>query len=236
MFNETSIMDLYIRVHGWLSCFICMIGLAFNCLNIIILGRTQIEPMVKKTNFILMTMASSDSILMASYFIFSMYTYIFKTKTERERGDQSGDEFWSILSICHMILSLTFHSISIWLTVYLALFRYVFISKSNQSNKTFLVEKCHINVLVIVIGCLLICLPVYSYPVFKYSINLNETFMGINKTDLDQLVFNSIFYTQGFLVKIIPCCLLVTFISLLIRQLIIINKNQKKLIQVNLIV
>ncbi len=42
--------------------------------------------------------------------------------------------------------------------------------------------------------------------------------------------FNSIFYSQAFLVKIIPCCLLTTFISLLIKQLVLIKRNNKRLL------
>ncbi len=237
MHNETNIMDSYVQVHGWLSCFICLMGVAFNLLNLIILKKCKIEAMFK-TNFILMSIASCDSILMISYFFFSFYTYILKSKNDRELAGEN-DEFWSLLSIVHMILSLTFHAMSIWLTVYLALFRYIFISESVNSLKpdsksikskkpSFIIKYYHLNVMLIFFFCLLISLPVYSYPIFKYSLKINETFIGMNKPEVDQLVFNSIFYTQGFLVKIIPCCLLVTFISLLIKQLITINKSQKK--------
>lgn len=235
IFNQTESLltifsNAYTSVHGWLSLVICFIGLSFNLINIIVLKKNSSSEGNAKTNLILISIAISDSILMLTYIPYSIFTYIIKSKSDREKSDENS--LWSMFSIFHMVISVTSHSISIWLTVYLAFFRYVFMSESvnsikrelkikkNEFNKIILV-RCLETILIICAFCFFICLPVYAYPLFKYT-----TFISLKN---NFLIFELIFYSQAFLVKIIPCCLLVAFISLLINQLIIIKKNNKKL-------
>lgn len=226
----TAFAENYTSYHGWLAVIICILGLTFNSFNIIILRKISEANMVK-INSILISIAVSDSILMTSYLPYSTYTYIIKTKLERDSEDDN--LVWPIFSMIHMIVSVTSHCISIWLTVFLAFYRYLFMSNSvnklhsgrktnicSQANK-YILENCKILILIICIFCILICSPVYAYPLFKYT--------SINFGKSNDFLFNAMFYSQAIMVKIIPCCLLVTFISMLVGQLIAVKNNHKKL-------
>ena len=89
--------------------------------------------------------------------------------------------------------------------------------------KKFILERCGLCILLIGLMCLLINIPIYLYPVLKFIDSSNDSI------NLSEMSFNSIFYSQALFVKVIPCCLLVTFISLLIKQLIEIKRNSKRL-------
>ena len=93
------------------------------------------------------------------------------------------------------------------------------------------------------------CLPAYIYPQVvqveympKHNLdNLNlltnnmtkQYIYLIGESHLSQLsngtIYNSMFYTQAILGKLVPCLLLVTFSFLLIHSLVVINRNNKKL-------
>lgn len=233
--------ERYATWHGWLSAFMCILGLIFNSFNVIILRKLS-EANMAKINTILISIAISDSILMTSYLPYSTYTYIIKSNLERSSDDDS--LVWPIFSMIHMVISVTSHAISIWLTVFLAFYRYVFMSKSvnnikysnvsrgpassinsirfNSEKKIhkFILDKCNMFIGLICGFCLFICSPVYAYPLFKYT--------SLNFGHNNNLLFNMMFYSQAIMVKVIPCCLLVTFISMLINQLITIKRNYKK--------
>ncbi len=97
---------------------------------------------------------------------------------------------------------------------------------------------------------MLICLPAYLYPQvtsaqwvpsdiqdnLNMSINLNHTaqiYYFIDQSELalrsNGTLWKSMVYSQAFLAKLVPCLLLTTFTLLLIKSLILINKNKRKL-------
>lgn len=101
-----------------------------------------------------------------------------------------------------------------------------------------------VGILCICVFCVVLCVPAYIYPSVKPHVYSNESVV-VNKTvtyrvlyhyqveqsDLNNrtnnTVFKVTFYTQAILAKFIPCILLVTFSSLLIHSLVVINQNNK---------
>ncbi len=100
--------------------------------------------------------------------------------------------------------------------------------------------------------CVVFCFPAYIYPTVKtkeHNETVTDIFGGSNVTQvvrysyyvgaskLDEqtngLIFKILFYTQAIFGKFLPCILLVTFSSLLVHSLIIINRNNKKLNKLN---
>ena len=67
----------------------------------------------------------SDSVLMLSYIPHSIYSYIIKTESERE-SPSLNDNFWSVYSTVHMIISVTFHSVFIFHMLYIFFLRIFF--------------------------------------------------------------------------------------------------------------
>jgi hypothetical protein len=152
-------------------------------------------------------------------------------------------ESWPIFLKAHLFISVAFHSISIWLTVYLAGFRYHFMKKlplkhlknkpnSNlsRSNYAMLAMICLVN--------LILNVPIF----YCSSINnehLNET-SAKNSLDFDQdelntklnrLIFKTMLFLNAIVGKLIPCVLLTVFISLLIRIISRKKSNSNKIHQ-----
>ena len=97
---------------------------------------------------------------------------------------------------------------------------------------------------------MLICLPAYLYPQvsslpwnppdiqdnLNMSKNVNRTaqiYYIIDQSELAErsngTLWKSMVYSQAILAKLVPCLLLTTFTLLLIKSLVLINKNKKKL-------
>lgn len=110
--------DTYRPIHGWLSTAVCLFGIPSNLLNIIVLTRPNM--ITSPTNLILTGLAFSDLFTMLSSLVFGIYFYIVHPHESPERDTWA----WTHFAMSHVMASVTFHSISIWLTVYLACFRY----------------------------------------------------------------------------------------------------------------
>ncbi len=148
----SELSDSYNQIHGWLSCTVCVIGLAFNAITITVFTcyRKQAPHSegLAKTSLILISLAvshffdkinrftclsdrlsylyqMSDSVLMLSYIPHSIYSYIIKTESERE-SPSLNDNFWSVYSTVHMIISVTFHSVFIFHMLYIFFLRIFF--------------------------------------------------------------------------------------------------------------
>nr|QVK45662.1 G protein-coupled receptor [Proales similis] len=268
--------NAYRPIHGWLATIVCIFGISANFLNIIVLTRPNL--ISSPTNLILAGLACSDLLTMLSSLPYNIH---FSLRYAHQPGNvphpERDSKAWTHFSKLHVMTSVTFHSISIWLTVYLACFRYIYLASSSPSYgnrygvgsnqrrqsaavalktrlalvwQRFLV-RCKsynsviVSMLLICLFCVVFCFPAYIYPEVKRR-PLNETdsvgnssanetayvhFIG--PSDLDELtngfIFQAMFYSQAILAKFIPCILLVTFSSLLIKSLIIINRNKKRL-------
>ena len=101
---------------------------------------------------------------------------------------------WTHFSKIHTMTSVTFHSISIWLTVYLACFRYIYLktstpsassnlTRSNQNQNKYILNLSKwisnfftrfktynstiISIAIIYLFCIIFCLPAYLYPTVR---------------------------------------------------------------------
>lgn len=158
-------------------------------------------------------------------------------------------KFWAIFSKLHTMSSVTFHNISVWLTIYIALFRYILLkchhpqnSKTNQKGlHKFLLKCCRyrytmLGIFLIMLFCILFCLPTYLYPTIRESY-LNETeatdlektkgplkYYYVDQSDLNiftnGLIFKLMFYFQAILGKTIPSILLVIINFMLVKSLL----------------
>jgi hypothetical protein len=257
--------NMYRPIHGYLSTVVCLIGIPSNILNIIVLTRPNL--ISSPTNVILTGLAFSDLLTMCSYLPFAIYNNIlypephycsFNVKPNVNSLVAKNNFIWTNYLNFHVNFSITVHSISIWLTVYLAIFRFIFIATSTQVNLT---QKSSWNRLIsylrtykstmvmmslIILFCILFCSP--SYALFKIvELPLNElvsnsvdytnmTIYGqkerFNNTNDQDLLFKITLFTQAVCGKLIPCVILTTFTSLLIKSLITINSNKKKLLTI----
>lgn len=111
--------DWYQNYHGYLASVVCVFGIVANAANIVVLTRRN---MISATNCILTALAVADGLTMAAYLPFALRFYVlYGTTPNAERN--------SLAAVCFMMFyacfSVVVHTVAIWLTVVLAVFRFV---------------------------------------------------------------------------------------------------------------
>jgi Serpentine type 7TM GPCR chemoreceptor Srw len=113
--------DWYRMYHGYLSAVVCTFGIVANIANIIVLTRRS---MLSAINCILTGLAVSDGLTMAAYLPFALRFYVlYGVEPTPERNEQSAVRFM----LFYARFSVVVHTTSIWLTVVMATFRYIFV-------------------------------------------------------------------------------------------------------------
>jgi hypothetical protein len=161
---------------------------------------------------------------------------------------------WTIFLKMHIMSSFSFRTISIWLTVYLACFRYFYLRTSlninskniinrvlNWIQENFLkLSKIIMGVVIIYMSGIIFNMPLCFYSTVKEEEErdfVNATKIGVyyyleqNEINLkiNNLTLNVILYSQILLTKLIPCFFIFIFTSLLIHKLIAKKRNENKL-------
>lgn len=235
----------YVSIHGYASLIVCVFGSIANGLNIAVLTRRE---MTSPTNAILTGLAVADMVVMLEYIPYAFHAYLY----HRPKKDKY-TYAWSFFVMVHSILAQIFHTISIWLTVTLAVWRYIAVAHP-QKNR----EWCSYRRTIFTIGaayvvCPLICYPLYLQTEVKsatvtldpnYSSETNwtaalvqnddpenVTLYYVGMTDSAKSLGNLNFWIYSVVIKLIPCVAL-TFLSLrLIVALLEAKKRRKKLTQ-----
>ncbi|CAG2163501.1 unnamed protein product [Oppiella nova] len=232
----TRFSNFYRPIHGYLSLAVCVFGIIANVLNIIVLTRKN---MISATNSILTGMAVSDMCVIASYIPFAIHNFI-RTETDEEVVNAYG---WALFTLFHAHFTVICHTISIWLTVILAFWRYLAI-RSPQNSKTWCsMKRAKYAILCAYILVPCSCLPLFlSFTISEFDIESkpNQTFFR-NKVDFssiaiqnDELLQKLNFWVFSVLLKLIPCVLLTILSLALVRVLVEANKRKQRLLSSNI--
>ena len=109
--------ESYKNWHGYIATVVCIFGIVANVLNIVVLTRRN---MISATNCILTWLAVSDGLTMAAYLPFALRFYVlYGTEQSPVRNSLPATRFM----LGYACFSVVVHSVSIWLTVTLAIFR-----------------------------------------------------------------------------------------------------------------
>ncbi|XP_063972209.1 G-protein coupled receptor dmsr-1-like isoform X2 [Diachasmimorpha longicaudata] len=239
-----SLHQEYVKVHGWASLLVCIFGLIANTLNIAVLSRRE---MSSPTNAILTGLAVADLLVMLEYIPYASHMYLY----HRSRKD-TYSYGWAVFVLVHSIFTQVCHTISIWLTVTLAIWRYIAVEYP-QSNR----QWCSFRRTVLAIAgayiiCPLICLPVYfttqvtskietlnsqgnSVNVSVYNgteMLKNETlwFVHLSETMKTHGLLNLMnLWMYSVVIKLVPCLALTIFSLRLILALLKAKKRRKLL-------
>lgn len=221
----------YKEIHGYLSVVICAFGIVSNVLNLIVLTRKN---MISSTNSILTGLAVADMLVMMSNLPFSLFWHIlFNKPSWKEAG---GSFEWNVFMVFHSQLTVLCHTISIWLTVLLAVFRYVAISFPSHSRTWCNLHRAKQAILIAYGASLLLCTPNYM----NYTVSVRPERLIYNETIYypafskyaeanDQLLKNMNFWIYGVIVKLIPCIALTMLSTLLMQALYTANQRKQKL-------
>ena len=111
----------YAKIHGRIAFPLTIFGLFMSIATIIVLQQRNFRT---PTNLILQHIAFFDTIVLTSYNIYSLYFYILHDPNPFVGQSQ----FWPHFAILHSNVTVTAHSIALWLTCLLAIV--IFIDKT----------------------------------------------------------------------------------------------------------
>ena len=95
-----KILQAYESIHGYLAVTICVLGIIFNLVNIIVLTHKDLRG--NPINLILTAIAVADILLMVEYIPFTVHMYLLDNET-RSREDKVQIEPWNVLFILQTI-------------------------------------------------------------------------------------------------------------------------------------
>ncbi|XP_055376924.1 G-protein coupled receptor dmsr-1-like [Condylostylus longicornis] len=119
----------YFQLHGYISLIVCTLGTIANILNIIVLTRKEMQ---SPTNFILTGLAFADLSVMIEYIPYATHSYIHKYMGYSD--EQIYTYSWTVYVKFHSIFGQICHTISIWLTVTLAIWRYIAVAYPQRNR------------------------------------------------------------------------------------------------------
>uniref|UniRef100_A0A0A9WNR0 FMRFamide receptor n=1 Tax=Lygus hesperus TaxID=30085 RepID=A0A0A9WNR0_LYGHE len=241
-FND--VRDFYLPLHGYTSLIVCLFGSVANLLNIMVLTRRE---MSSPTNAILTGLAVADLLVMLEYIPFAWYT-IYKATSPSTK-----ELYTYSLTLCiylHSNFSQVCHTISIWLTVTLAIWRYIAVAYPQRNH-----EWCGPQKTILIITSGYIVSPLINIPLFlafsiqpvtktlnesgyitdNASVAINTTIYLIDVSELgqknDNLLIDINFWVYSIVIKIIPCLALTLLSGGLIWALMQAKRRRKQLMQ-----
>lgn len=231
--------EAYSLLHGYLSLIICIFGITSNLFNIIVLTRKH---MITSTNVILTALAISDLITMIAYVPTSLKYYCLLERIDECHDTYEPTFFWNLYALIYTNLTVTMHSISIWLTVLLAFFRYLYICHNTIGKRVCKMKNTILSIIFVIILSTLLCFPSYLVSkinkVTHYSnntLNGTITYYELAQSNLDRstnsLIFRITFISQAIGIKLIPCFLIIILSALLIRSIHLAKQTNKRLQQ-----
>lgn len=236
-----SFHSAYLQAHGYVSLLVCIFGSIANVLNIAVLTRRE---MSSPTNAILTGLAVADLLVMIDYIPFSCHMY-FRQRPKRERYSYG----WAFFVLIHSHFAQACHTISIWLTVTLAVWRYIAVAYPQRNREWCGMQRTIVAIASGYIVCPLLCIPFYLSFNIQPKVELleddgntalsnsttgyNETLYFVNYSELgqahDHLLADINFWVYSVVIKIIPCIALTILSLKLICALLDTKRRREKL-------
>lgn len=141
----------------YINLIICVFGSIANVINICVLRSKQMQ---SSTNCILTGLALSDLLVMLQYIPFTVHRYY--KNMNRIKPDLHFSHAWAVFYKFHALFTIVCHFISCCLTIILAIWRYIYISKIHANNIFSNHRKTKLIVMLTYLLCPLICFPLYS--------------------------------------------------------------------------
>ncbi|EJW84693.1 hypothetical protein WUBG_04397 [Wuchereria bancrofti] len=235
-----AVHNFYSPIHTYLSIVLCILGAICNFCNIVVLTRKRMRTPVNMT---LTAMACCDTVVLFSNLIYTTHYTLAAFANCHPKQWSYG---WAVFLVCHAHLSLIGHSSSIWLSVMLALIRYMTL----RSRRKVDVLRIHLRHSYMAIAFVVLFVTLMNTPNFlAYKIiemklgetcNITDTsnydasayVPGVSDLALEAhcLIFRMAFWISGTVFKMTPCLLLSSFVWLLMKILTRVQQNRLKLL------
>ncbi|KAJ1532349.1 hypothetical protein ONE63_000953 [Megalurothrips usitatus] len=190
-------------MHGVVSLLVCLFGSVANGLNIAVLTRRE---MSSPTNAILTGLAVADLLVMVEYIPFALHHYLLQQPLSEKFSYP-----WSVFVLFHSNFGQVFHTISIWLTLTLAVWRYIAVAHPARNHEWCNMRTTGIAIVSGYVICPLLCIPAYltfSVQASKVDPETNRTLYVVGHSELsklqDGMLQNINFWAAAWLVKVLP--------------------------------
>ncbi|KAL3099076.1 hypothetical protein niasHS_001064 [Heterodera schachtii] len=240
-----GLSERYNNFHWFIYQFLCIIGVIANICFVVVLLR----PTMRKNpfNLFLIVIAICDMSLMASYFIYKQvemcHPWYFTF-------------FWIVYTYGYAVLSVFVHSASLWLTVNMAVLRYLVLKSGSSSSRRWPRLNTYKAASGAVVSAVLLAAVGSAPNMLRYEIRSNgqlavpnfcveagakyahsyQPGQLVNAYTLGQPAYwgcameRFSFWTAGVLLKLVPCLLLTIFMTLLVRMLVEARERRSRLI------
>ncbi|ELT99172.1 hypothetical protein CAPTEDRAFT_142791 [Capitella teleta] len=223
----------YANIHGPIAVVVCAWGVIANLVNIVVLTRKNMQ---SSTNLILTWLAVADLLTMASYLPVSIHFYIMRDPQLEFPSTRSIG--WIGLMLFHINFTVVCHTIAIWLTIILAIFRYLYICYPIQGASLCSMLRAKIAILCVYLCTAVVCIPNYLLNAVKHDTSRctnNVTTPACSHYEFknsklaEPFLNNFNYWIQAGLIKLIPCALLTILTILLIFAMHAANKRRMAL-------
>lgn len=197
----------YQKLHGYISISVCVCGIVANTLNAIVLSRKSMQ---SATNFLLTALAVTDLLTMTSYLPYAAYFYCIATPDVRYPHRRE----WIIYLLFNTNFIITSHTVAMWLTVSLAIFRYVVVCRKVSGPGPCTLQRAKVTAAAVVIATIVFCSP--NYVMHRpYRLESGAYWFKVNDFITSYLeIFN--YWVFGVVLKVAPCVLLSVLSTLLL--------------------
>jgi thyrotropin-releasing hormone receptor len=144
----------YQKVHGYLSLAVCTFGIISNAMNIAVLTRRS---MISPTNYLLTALASADIAVMIFYVPYAAYFYC----VAKPDPDYGHSRQWIAYLLFNTNFNITAHTTTMWLTVSLAVFRYIAVCHPLIATRWCNLRRARMTVAAVVLATVVFCIPNY---------------------------------------------------------------------------
>ncbi|XP_017775175.1 PREDICTED: probable G-protein coupled receptor 139 [Nicrophorus vespilloides] len=220
------------KYHVYVSLIVCIFGTIANILNIIVLTRKEMA--CAPINRILTGLAIADMLIMVEYIPFAYYYYIVLP------GKMNFPYFWAMFMLFHTHFTQILHTISICLTLTLAIWRYFAVRYPNETHIMCTDIRCTLGIILSYILPFLLCIPTYFIFKIESTKILEDKNYILYHVDLSGIAKkNDIFllvniWIYSVVIKLLPCCILVVITCWLISTLIAAKKRKELLRNYNM--
>ena len=210
----------YQDIHGYVSILVCLFGIVANIMNIVVLTQKN---MVSSTNLILTALAIADMLTMLSYVPYALYFYCISTPDSNMQHPLG----WVVYLLFHTNFTITSHTIAMYLTVALAVFRYIVVCHPSHGPRLCNIHRARLTIALVFLATVICCIPNYvlytpqRWPTGGYWFD-HQTFVTRFLLDFNHWLF-------GVVLKVAPCVLLTVLSALLIRAMRIAAEKRRKL-------
>ncbi|ESN98899.1 hypothetical protein HELRODRAFT_66868 [Helobdella robusta] len=218
--NKLSAFDsIYQPYHGYICLCVCCFGFVSNLCNIIVLTRKN---MISPFNQILTALALADLATIISYIPYATYFYCVKKISEMH------NYWWVLYLLFNTNFIITTHTIAMWLTVFLAVFRYLVVCHPTIGSVHCNQRSSLLTIIFVYLITPLMCIPIYiqCYIAEDDHGQYWYKFEGFATEFYKRVTY---FIYAGFF-KLAPCILLTVLSFLLIVTIKIAEKKRQQLL------